>query len=41
MFKGRQTYETPIIVGVSKRVDMMICHFRILSMDPDLAKLRF
>jgi len=38
MFKGRQIYETPMIVGVNKRVDMIICHFKIFSIDPDLAK---
>lgn len=36
MFKGRHIYETPIIVGVSINVEMMICHFKIDSIDPDL-----
>ena len=41
MFKGRQMYETPIIVGVSNKVEIMICHFKIDSIDPDLLLAKF
>jgi hypothetical protein len=36
---GRQSFETTIIAGVNKTVEMMICHLRIFSIEPDLLSI--
>ena len=33
---GKQIFETRIIAGVNKSVEIIICHFRIDSIEPDL-----
>ena len=35
IFSGKQSFDTAIIVGVKRTVEMIICHFKIPSMIPD------
>ena len=35
IFSGKQNFDTAIIVGVKRTVEMIICHFKIPSMIPD------
>jgi hypothetical protein len=36
---GRQSFEVTIIAGVNKTVEMIICHLRIFSIEPDLLSI--
>mgnify|MGYP007059734957 CR=1 FL=1 len=38
---GRHNFEEIIIAGVNKIVEMIICHFKIFSIEPDLLSIIF